>query len=231
MGSLHRLPQEHSAAHRRRRLQRHPIMAIQEHPYYGSFGYHVSNFFAASSRFGTPDELKALIDEAHRLGIACNHGHRPLPRREERERGHRAPSTARSTSTSTTTQGAASTRVGLAVLRLRQDGGAPFPSLNCKYWMEEYHFDGFRFDGVTSMLYYDHGRARPSAATATTTTAVRTPTPSYTSPPCQHPHPPAQPRAITIAEEMSGMPGLASSLQGGGIGFDYRMAMGIPTTG
>ena len=46
------------------------IMAIQEHPYYGSFGYHVSSFFAASSRFGTPDELKQLIDEAHGMGIA-----------------------------------------------------------------------------------------------------------------------------------------------------------------
>lgn len=46
------------------------IMAIQEHPYYGSFGYHVSSFFAASSRFGTPEELKRLIDEAHGMGIA-----------------------------------------------------------------------------------------------------------------------------------------------------------------
>ncbi len=46
------------------------IMAIQEHPYYGSFGYHVSSFFASSSRFGTPDELKQLIDTAHGLGIA-----------------------------------------------------------------------------------------------------------------------------------------------------------------
>ena len=46
------------------------IMAIQEHPYYGSFGYHVSSFFAASSRFGTPEELKSLIDTAHQKGIA-----------------------------------------------------------------------------------------------------------------------------------------------------------------
>lgn len=46
------------------------LMAIQEHPYYGSFGYHVSNFFAASSKFGTPEQLKTLIDTAHGLGIA-----------------------------------------------------------------------------------------------------------------------------------------------------------------
>ena len=46
------------------------IMAVQEHPYYGSFGYHVSSFFAPSSRFGTPEELKSLIDKAHSMGIA-----------------------------------------------------------------------------------------------------------------------------------------------------------------
>ena len=46
------------------------IMAIQEHPYYGSFGYHVSSFFAPSSRFGTPDELKSLVDKAHSMGLA-----------------------------------------------------------------------------------------------------------------------------------------------------------------
>ncbi len=46
------------------------VMAIQEHPYYASFGYHVSSFFAASSRFGTPDDLKHLIDDAHTLGLA-----------------------------------------------------------------------------------------------------------------------------------------------------------------
>jgi 1,4-alpha-glucan branching enzyme len=45
-------------------------MAIMEHPYYGSFGYHVSNFFAPTSRFGTPEELKELIHEAHQMGIA-----------------------------------------------------------------------------------------------------------------------------------------------------------------
>ena len=46
------------------------IMALQEHPYYGSFGYQVSNFFALSSRFGTPEQFKQLVDEAHRMGIA-----------------------------------------------------------------------------------------------------------------------------------------------------------------
>ena len=45
------------------------LMAIAEHPYYGSFGYHVANFFAPSSRFGTPDDLKQLIDTAHSLGL------------------------------------------------------------------------------------------------------------------------------------------------------------------
>jgi len=45
------------------------IMAIMEHAYYGSFGYHVTNFFAISSRFGTPEDFKTLVDCAHENGI------------------------------------------------------------------------------------------------------------------------------------------------------------------
>ena len=46
------------------------LMAIAEHPYYGSFGYHVSSFFAPASRCGTPEELKELVRRAHELGLA-----------------------------------------------------------------------------------------------------------------------------------------------------------------
>ena len=132
------------------------VMAIQEHPYYGSFGYHVSNFFAASSRFGTPDELKQLIDAAHEMGIAVImdivHSH----------------------SVKNEVEGLANfagdpnqyfypgeRREHPAWDSLCFDYGKNevihFLLSNCKYWLEEYKFDGFRFDGVTSMLYYSHG--------------------------------------------------------------------------
>ncbi|MBQ7748332.1 MAG: alpha amylase C-terminal domain-containing protein [Paludibacteraceae bacterium] len=203
------------------------IMAIQEHPYYGSFGYHVSNFFAASSRFGTPEELKELIDAAHGLGIAVImdivHSH-----------------------------SVKNTKEGLGLFDgtpylyfhdgVRREHPAwdslcfdygknsvmHFLLSNCKFWLDQYHFDGFRFDGVTSMLYYSHGLNenftsyddyfngnQDGDAICYLTLANKT----------IHEF---NPNAITIAEDMSGMPGLAAKIEDGGVGFDYRLAMGIP---
>ena len=203
------------------------IMAIQEHPYYGSFGYHVSNFYAASSRFGTPDELKHLIDDAHELGIAVImdivHSHAVKNELE-----------------------------GLGLLDGDPDlyfypGGRRehpawdsllfdygrgnvlyFLLSNCKFWLEEYKFDGFRFDGVTSMLYLDHGLGKAFSSYGDyydgnqDTNAI-----VYLTLANILIHE-VNKNAITIAEEMSGMPGMALKFSKGGLGFDYRMAMGIP---
>ena len=202
------------------------LMALQEHPYYGSFGYQVSNFFALSSRFGTPEEFKALVDEAHGLGIAvvmdivhshavdnevegigmldgtdCMYCHSG-PRGRHPAWGSRC-----------------------------FDYGKPatvhFLLSNIKFWMEEYHIDGFRFDGVTSMIYLNHGLGR-----------------DFTDYSCYFDGGQDEdaltylglanilvkemnPKAITIAEDVSGMPGLAAPLKDGGIGFDFRLSMGI----
>ncbi len=203
------------------------IMAIQEHPYYGSFGYHVSNFYAPSSRFGTPEQLKALIDAAHELGIAVImdivHSHAVKNELEGLGRldgsynqyfyeGDR--------------------REHPAWDSLCFDYGKNevlhFLLSNCKYWLEEFRFDGFRFDGVTSMLYYNHGLGQAFGGYADyynggqDVNAI-----TYLTLANKLIHT-INPRAITIAEEMSGMPGLALPVKEGGIGFDYRMAMGIP---
>lgn len=203
------------------------VMAIQEHPYYGSFGYHVSNFFAASSRFGTPDELKQLIDAAHEMGIAVImdivHSH----------------------SVKNEVEGLANfagdpnqyfypgeRREHPAWDSLCFDYGKNevihFLLSNCKYWLEEYKFDGFRFDGVTSMLYYSHGlgesftqyedyyNGHQDANAITYLTLANK---------LIHE---VNPNAITVAEEVSGMPGLALPFEDGGYGFDYRLAMNIP---
>lgn len=203
------------------------IMAVQEHPYYGSFGYHVSNFFAASSRFGTPEELKALIDAAHAGGIAVimDIVHSHAVKNEAEGLGRLD---------------------GSYDLYFYGDGRREHPAWdslcfdygktevmhfllsNCKYWMEEYHFDGFRFDGVTSMLYYNHGLGQAFGSYddyyngAQDTNAI-----TYLTLANELIHQYNR-NAITIAEEMSGMPGLALPFKDGGIGFDYRMAMGIP---
>ena len=203
------------------------IMAIQEHPYYGSFGYHVSNFFAPSSRFGTPEELKELIDTAHRMGIAVimDIVHSHAVKNENEGLGNLA-----GDPNQYFYEGGR--REHPAWDSLCFDYGKNevlhFLLSNCKYWMEEFHFDGFRFDGVTSMLYYSHGLGeafcnygdyyngnQDDNAICYLTLANK----------LIHE---INSKAITIAEEVSGMPGLAAPVENGGYGFDYRMAMNIP---
>ena len=203
------------------------LMAIPEHPYYGSFGYHVSSFFAASSRFGTPEELKQLIDEAHGLGISVVmdlvHSH----------------------AVKNVTEGLGSydgTRYQFFHDGARGEHPAwdsycfnynkndvlHFLLSNIRFWLEEYKFDGFRFDGVTSMLYFDHGLGKAFTNYG-----------DYFTPNIDeeaivyfklanrliHDY---SPGSLSIAEDMSGLPGLASPLVNGGLGFDYRMSMGVP---
>ncbi len=203
------------------------IMAIQEHPYYGSFGYHVSSFYAASSRFGTPEELKQLIDEAHANGIAVimDIVHSHAVKNEVEGLG-------RFDGTGNLYFYGDSKREHPAWDSLCFDYGKNnvinFLLSNCKYWLEEYRFDGFRFDGVTSMLYYNHGLGQAFGGYGDyynggeDTNAITYLTLANVLIHEVNPH------AITIAEEMSGMPGLARPFKDGGIGFDYRMAMGIP---
>ena len=203
------------------------IMAIAEHPYYGSFGYHVSNFFAASSRFGTPDELKRLVDTAHGLGIVVImdlvHSHTVKNVRE-----------GINLFDGTDGQYLKTGNEGVHPQwdsRLFNYGKIETLQLllsNVKYWLDEFHFDGFRFDGVTSMIYRNHGLGQDFTnysdyynlnqdgdAICYLTLANK----------LIHE---VKPDAITIAEEMSGLPELAVPFSDGGIGFDYRLAMGIP---
>ena len=203
------------------------LMAIQEHPYYGSFGYHVSNLFAVSSRFGTPEELKYLIDTAHGMGIAVimDLVHSHAVKNEQEGLGN-------FDGTPFQYFHAGLRREHIAWDSLCFDYGKNevihFLLSNCKFWLDEYRFDGFRFDGVTSMLYYDHGLSRnftnygmyydgQQDEDAITYIALA----NILIKQVNH-------SAITIAEEMSGMPGLAAPLDQGGYGFDYRMAMGVP---
>ncbi|GHV65159.1 1,4-alpha-glucan branching enzyme [Bacteroidia bacterium] len=203
------------------------IMGIHEHPYYGSFGYQVSNFFAVSSRFGTPEDLKRLIDDAHSHGIAVImdivHSHAVKNELEglsrfdgsysqyfyEGDRGEHKLWQSR-------------------CFDYGKNEVLNFLLSNCKFWLEEYHFDGFRFDGITSMLYWDHGLGRDFTeykfyfdgnqddnAITYLTLANR----------LIHQ---VNPNAVTIAEDMSGMPGLATPIEAWGMGFDFRMSMGAP---
>ncbi len=203
------------------------IMAIAEHPYYGSFGYHVSSFFAASSRFGTPDQLKHLIDAAHEAGIAVimDLVHSHAVKNEVEGLGNYAGDPNQFFYPGDRHEHSAWDSL---CFDYGKDQVIHFLLSNCKYWLTEYHFDGFRFDGVTSMLYYSHGLGEAFC--------------DYSDYFNGHQDDNAvcyltlanllihevNPKAITIAEDVSGMPGLAAPFKDGGYGFDYRMAMNIP---
>ncbi len=203
------------------------LMAVQEHPFYGSFGYQVSSFFAASSRFGPPEDLKALVDAAHAAGIAVImdivHSHavsneveglsrfdgslyqffHDLPRGRHEAWDSRC-----------------------------FDYGKPevlhFLLSNCRYWLDEFRFDGFRFDGVTSMLYLDHGLGRNFVSYADYfNDTIDEDALTYLALANRLVHA-LRPDALTVAEDVSGMPGLAAPPSEGGFGIDFRFAMGVP---
>jgi 1,4-alpha-glucan branching enzyme len=203
------------------------LMAIQQHPYYGSFGYHVSNFFAASSRFGTPEDLKQLIDTAHGAGLTVLmdivHSHAVKNEVEgislfdgtEFQFFHEGPQGYHDAWDS-------------RCFDYQKPQVLHFLLSNCKYWLDDYRIDGFRFDGITSMLYTHHGLSK-----AFTTyddyfgEDVDVAALTYLTLANKLIHQ-VRPDATTIAEDVSGMPGLAAPLEFGGAGFDYRFAMGVP---
>ncbi|QZE14266.1 alpha amylase C-terminal domain-containing protein [Halosquirtibacter laminarini] len=218
----HILPRIHQAGYNVIQL-----MAIPEHPYYGSFGYHVSSFFAPSSRFGSPDSLRRLIDTAHGMGIhvIMDLVHSHAVKNEVEGLGrydgtqyqffHDGP------------RGKHPAWDSLC-FDYHKPEVVHFLLSNIQYWMESFHFDGFRFDGVTSMLYLDHGLERSFTqysdyyqggldwdAIAYLRLANKLIKEINSD-------------ALSIAEEMSGLPGLAEENENGGLGFDYRMAMGVP---
>ena len=203
------------------------LMAIQEHPYYGSFGYQVSSFFAASSRYGTPEELKELIDTAHVAGlrVIMDVIHSHAVKNEAEGLSHFD-----------------GTRYQYFHHGPRGDHIAwdsrcfdygkyqvlHFLLSNCRFWLDEYHFDGFRFDGVTSMLYEHHGLDRAfTSYDDYFDNSIDEDAYIYLALANRLIHA-VRPDAVTIAEDISGMPGLAMPAEKGGVGFDYRFAMGVP---
>ncbi len=203
------------------------IMAIMEHPYYASFGYQVTNFFAASSRFGMPEDLKDLVNAAHEMGIAVLldvvHSHASKNTREGINEFD-------GTAYQFFHDGAKGDHSAWGTKCF--DYGKPevlhFLLSNLKFWLDEYHFDGFRFDGVTSMLYHDHGLGTaftgPELYFSMNTNVEAITYLQLANEMVRQ----VNPNAIMIAEDTSAMPGLGLPIKDGGMGFDYRLAMGEP---
>lgn len=202
------------------------LMAVQEHPYYGSFGYHVSSFFAPSSRFGTPEDLKYLIDTAHGMNIAVLldivHSHAVKNMAEglnnfdgsggqyflPGERGVHPDWDS-------------------CCFDYGRDEVVEFLLSNVRWWLDEFRFDGFRFDGVTSMLYFHRGHASFDNLGAYFGSEVDHDAITYLQL-ADYLIQIVRPGAIVIGEDMSGMPGLCRPIDEGGVGLTHRLAMGIP---
>ena len=203
------------------------LMAIQEHPYYGSFGYHVSNFFSVSSRFGTPEDFKKLVNTAHNMGLAIIidlvHSHAVKNFAEglndfdgsghqyfhEGGRGYHE-------------------QWDSKLFDYGKREVLQFLLSNVRFWIDEYHVDGYRFDGITSMLYHHHGNFMDfDHYDKYFVDGVDWDALKYLQLANELVHQ-IKPGAITVAEDMSGMPGLCREIKDGGIGFDFRLGMGIP---
>ena len=203
------------------------LMAVMEHPYYGSFGYHVSSFFAASSRFGTPDDLKSLVDAAHGMGLRVImdlvHSHAVANERDGLSRFD-------GTDYQYFHSGAKGRHSawGSRCFDYGKTDVLHFLLSNCKFWLEEYGFDGYRFDGVTSMLFWNHGLGDAFTNYGMYFNgSVDDDAWAYLQMANRVIHE-VLPSATTVAEDVSGLPGVAAPVADCGIGFDYRMAMGEP---
>ena len=199
------------------------LMPVMQHPFGGSWGYHVTSYFAADSRFGDPDGLRLLIDRLHQAGIGVIldwvPGHfatdewalarfdgTPLYEDPNPQRGWHK-------------------EWGSHIFNFGRKEVRNFLVANALYWLEEFHADGLRVDGVASMLYLDYSR-EPGQWTPNVyggrenleavaflqemnATAYK-----------------RVPGAITIAEESTSWPGVTRATHLGGLGFGFKWNMG-----
>ncbi|WP_253199424.1 alpha-amylase family glycosyl hydrolase [Clostridium tagluense] len=203
------------------------LMAVMQHPYYASFGYQVSNFFAVSSWFGTPEDLKVLINTAHLMGISVlldlvhSHSIKNIAEGINEFDG----TDYQFFNTGTLGNHSA---WGTKLFNYGKPEVIHFLLSNIKFWLEEYHFDGYRFDGVSSMLYHHHGLGvaftNYSKYFSMDTDIEAITYLQFANDLIRQ----VKPNAITIAEDMSGMPGMCLPVEVGGLGFDYRLSMGVP---
>lgn len=204
------------------------LMAIMEHAYYASFGYQVTSFYAASSRYGTPEELKELIDVAHASGlyvlldVVHSHASKNVLDGLNQFDG---------TNSGFFHDGARGEHQlwDSRLFNYSEYEVLRFLLSNLRWFTEEYRFDGFRFDGVTSMMYHSRGIGEGFSGNYAEYFGLNVDTEAVNylmlaNYMLHH----IYPEVITIAEDVSGMPGSCRPVAEGGVGFDYRLGMAIP---
>ncbi len=202
------------------------VMGIAEHPYYGSYGYHVSSFYAPSSRFGTPEELKELVFKAHDMNIAVI---MDLVQAHYVKNINEGLNEIDGTDHCYSLPGEAGYQKywDSKLFDYGKREVEHFLLSNVKYWLDEFHFDGYRFDGVTSMIYHHHGYTDFDSREKFFNEDVNRDALTYLTLANKLIHE-FHPSAVTIAEDVSGMPGMCFPIEDGGVGFDFRLSMAIP---
>lgn len=204
------------------------VMAIMEHAYYASFGYQVTSFYAASSRCGTPDDLKYLVDVAHKHGlfvmldVVHSHASKNVADGLNQFDG---------TNACFFHDGARGEHSlwDSRLFNYTEYEVLRFLISNLRWWHDEYSFDGYRFDGVTSMLYHSRGIGEGFSGDYNEYFGLNVDTDAvvYLALANRLMHEISK-QMVTIAEDVSGMPALCRPVDEGGVGFDYRLGMAIP---
>jgi 1,4-alpha-glucan branching enzyme len=199
------------------------FLPLKEHPYGPSWGYQVSNYYAPSSRYGTPDDLRFLVDHLHQRGIGVIMDWVPAHFPKDAFALGRFDGTALYEHLDP--RKGEHPDWGTYIFNYGRNEVRNFLIGNAVYWFKEFHMDGLRVDAVASMLYLDYSRSEGQWVPNQFGGRENLEAISFLKELNEIAHR-AQPGAMIIAEESTAWPAVSRPTYSGGLGFDFKWNMG-----